>query len=118
MWYILGHVPLNTTCPCPSIIPCDLYLQIVSDFFYCCIFFHNMACCFVFVCYLTHIISANHYKINHKKLLPKYFLGGIAKTFKSIFSKTKIATCQNDRTVMCAIEQTILGGFIRFYKES
>jgi len=57
-----------------------------------------------FVCYLAHTISANRYKIKHKKLLPKYFLGGIAETLKSIFSKTKIATYQNDRTVMSAIE--------------
>jgi hypothetical protein len=51
-----------------------------------------------FVCYLTHTVSANHYKIKHKKLLPKYFFGGIVETLKSIFSKTKIANYQNDRT--------------------
>ena len=48
--------------------------------------------------------------------MPKYFLGGTAKTLKSIFSKTKIATYQNDRFVMSTIERTILVDF-EFFKE-
>ena len=130
--YLKKQEPKVPTCgiSCPTTyhlslswyIPCDIYLQIVANFF---LLLHvfpqdghtTWPDVLAFVCYLTHTVSANHYKIKHKKLLPKYFFRGIAETFKSIFSKTKIATYQNDRTVMSASKWTILGGFIGFFKE-